>query len=350
MRKTEDPIRKLVVRRNIADWIRPAVYSAQRSVGQRRMPGAVRVPCRDSRVWPPTEHVGGSVVRGDPGDRPAKSGLRHGHQPGGRAGSPMLPEWSGVHIVRSRCAVRRASPPGDAAVDRDRRETYGAALQQFDELMAAARVVSAVSRPIPQYYSMHQAGKAITAAWAAEDWKVAGHGLAQDTSAGALWRSDVLFFRVRPRGQGVFGAVASLLGGSGLTGSVDLGALWSALPEIEPPPEGRWLRALPVYAESNLPGASGDSSPFRGYIPVQTLTVGSATALTSLLAAYPHAAGAAAEGDGTGLVIDITPEGPSASVMWPAPEIHAETEELHWAEMHKAYVSERLPWYPRTDE
>ena len=159
MRKTEDPIRKLVVRRNIADWIRPAVYSAQRSVGQRRMPGAVRVPCRDSRVWPPTEHVGGSVVRGDPGDRPAKSGLRHGHQPGGRAGSPMLPEWSGVHIVRSRCAVRRASPPGDAAVDRDRRETYGAALQQFDELMAAARVVSAVSRPIPQYYSMHQAAR-----------------------------------------------------------------------------------------------------------------------------------------------------------------------------------------------
>ena len=216
--------------------------------------------------------------------------------------------------------------------------------------MAAARAVSAVSRPIPLYYSIHQAGKAIAAAWAAEDWKVAGHGLAHDTGAEALWRSDVLFFRVRPRGQGVFGAVASLLGGSGLTGSVELGALWSSLPEIEPPPEGRWLTALPVYAESNLPFASGDSSPFRGYVPVHTLTVGSATALTSLLAAYPHAAGAAAEGDDTGLIMDITPDGPSASVMWPVPEVHAETEELHWAEMRKAYVSERLPWYLRTEE
>jgi hypothetical protein len=244
----------------------------------------------------------------------------------------------------------RASPPGLAVGDRDRRDTHGAALQQFDELMAAARAVSAVSRPIPLYYSLHQAGKAIVAAWAAKDWKVAGHGLAQDTSAEALWRSDVLFFRIRPRGQGVFGAVASLLGDSGLTGSVELGALWSSLPEIEPPPDGRWLRALPVYAESNLPFASGDSSPFRGYVPVHTLPVGSATALTSLLGAYPHAAGAAAEGDDAGLIMDITPEGPSASVMWPAPEVDAETEELNWAEMRKAYVSERLPLYLRTEE
>jgi hypothetical protein len=64
----------------------------------------------------------------------------------------------------------RASPPGLAAGDRDRRETYGAALQQFDELMVAARAVSPVSRPIPLYYSIHQAGKAIAAAWAAADW------------------------------------------------------------------------------------------------------------------------------------------------------------------------------------
>jgi hypothetical protein len=243
----------------------------------------------------------------------------------------------------------RANPPGLAGGDRDRRATYGAALQQCDELMTAARAVSAVSRPIPLYYSIHQAGKAIAAAWAHDDWKAAGHGLGQDRSAEALWNSDVLLFRVRPQGHGVFGAVASLLGGSGLTGSVELGALWSALPEIEPPPEGRWPRALPVYTESSLT-LSGNSSPFRGYVPVHALTVGSATALNSLLAAYPHAAGAAAEGDDTRLVMDVTPEGPSASVMWPMPEVQAETDELNWAEMHKAYVSERLPSYLRTEE
>jgi hypothetical protein len=76
----------------------------------------------------------------------------------------------------TRLRATRASPPGLAATDENRKETYGAALQQFDELMLAASTVSPVSRPLPLYYAVLQAGKAIAAALAPGDWSKIGHG------------------------------------------------------------------------------------------------------------------------------------------------------------------------------
>lgn len=52
----------------------------------------------------------------------------------------------------------RAEPPGRAGSDPDRRATYGAALQQFDELLAAAAVAGHASRPLPLFYALSQAG------------------------------------------------------------------------------------------------------------------------------------------------------------------------------------------------
>jgi hypothetical protein len=54
----------------------------------------------------------------------------------------------------------RASPLRLAAADKDCKETYGAALQQFDELLLAASTVSPISRPLPLYYAVLEAGKA----------------------------------------------------------------------------------------------------------------------------------------------------------------------------------------------
>jgi hypothetical protein len=71
--------------------------------------------------------------------------------------------------------------PGTTPADLHRipdatKETYGAALQQFDELLLAASTVSPISRPLPLYYAVLQAGKALAAALAPGDWSKIGHG------------------------------------------------------------------------------------------------------------------------------------------------------------------------------
>jgi hypothetical protein len=151
---------------------------------------------------------------------------------------------------RAGSATTRASPPGHAAASTDRRETYGAALQQFDELVLAASTVSPVSRPLPLYYAVHQAGKAIAAALVPGDWEKInhGHGLGEDRAADAMtWRASIPSFRVVPKGSGIFRAVAGALGSRGLTGSVELGALWAALPGVEAPIARQdWPPALPT--------------------------------------------------------------------------------------------------------
>ena len=106
-------------------------------------------------------------------------------------------------------------------------------------------------------HAVHQAGKAIAAALVPGDWAQHGHGLAQDRDADeATWRSDILTYRVVPaRSCGVFGAVANAIGRGQLTGSVEMGALWAALPEVNTPPSGSgWLPALypPVTGEPQV--------------------------------------------------------------------------------------------------
>jgi hypothetical protein len=53
--------------------------------------------------------------------------------------------------------------PGHAAKGA-RRELYGAALQQFDELIEASRNAGHTSRPLPLFYALSQAGRAVVAA------------------------------------------------------------------------------------------------------------------------------------------------------------------------------------------
>jgi hypothetical protein len=106
------------------------------------------------------------------------------------------------------------------------------------------------------YYAVSQAGRAIAAAWAANDWHVRGHGLKEDTSHSSWRRDGILGFRVAPAGRGVLGAVAESIGSSGLRGSVQLGALWAALPLILAPPReaSRWLSALRLIPTGDITG------------------------------------------------------------------------------------------------
>jgi hypothetical protein len=59
--------------------------------------------------------------------------------------------------------VLRAQPPGGVNSD-ERRAVFTAALEQSEQLMRAARDVGYAARPLPLFYSLSQAGRAIAAA------------------------------------------------------------------------------------------------------------------------------------------------------------------------------------------
>jgi hypothetical protein len=136
----------------------------------------------------------------------------------------------------------RADPPSHAAKDPYRRALYGAALEQFEQLLHAASVVDAAARPLPLFYALSQAGRAIVAA-RGDDPDIDGHGLAEDRRKPAP--DDLLHRRVKRapsrNNKDAFGAVARATGSPDLTGGVDLGALWATLPQTYRLPAGSWL-------------------------------------------------------------------------------------------------------------
>lgn len=176
-------------------------------------------------------------------------------------------------------------------------------MQQFDDLMTAATVIGPVSRPLPLYYAVLQAGKAIAAAWTPGDgWRAGGHGLAEDDPA--EWQ-DILHFRVKPSrskkwGTGTFGAVAEKLGPARLMERVELGALWSALPGANLPPSyGSWPLALPFQPVYFDRGRDFTIRAHRGYLYLRgQATVDDAESISHVLARYPDAAGARLEAGG----------------------------------------------------
>jgi hypothetical protein len=134
----------------------------------------------------------------------------------------------------------RASPPGLAADDEGRQLTYNAALQQFEELLDAARAVGPASRPLPLFYALSQAGRAVVAA-NGERPNINSHGLVEERT---IQPDDLLHRRIerapRKDGTDAFGAVARATGSADLQCGADLGALWAATPGVYRVPTGSW--------------------------------------------------------------------------------------------------------------
>ncbi len=127
----------------------------------------------------------------------------------------------------------RARPPGYARHE-DRRATYGTALEQFEELIKAAAAASPGVRPLPLFYALSQAGRAIAAANLPDGWKLHGHGI----SCNDLSPSNVLDLEIKPsknpdRGHpDSFHGVTWATECEAPTTPIRLGALWLALPEV----------------------------------------------------------------------------------------------------------------------
>lgn len=171
-----------------------------------------------------------------------------------------------VDWVLRELRATRAAPPGRAAADGDRRAVYNAALQQFEELLAAARAVGPASRPLPLFYALSQAGRAIVAA-GGDVPSIIAHGLSEYRYRGREHPpAEFLHRRIKRTpdklGRDAFGAVARASGSGELTGSVELGAVWAATPNTHRLPEGTWLpswrRALDVSVEPRRAEDGGD--------------------------------------------------------------------------------------------
>jgi hypothetical protein len=141
-------------------------------------------------------------------------------------------------------------PPGKANDDEQRRAIYRAAMQQFEELLHAAAVTGYAARPLPLFYALSQAGRAIVASHGGEPAQ--SHGLTLREKD--ICTDDPLETLVTPAaGSGWFQAAAEAAISPGLPGPVPLGALIASLPELsgELLRLRTWPRALFVAA---LPG------------------------------------------------------------------------------------------------
>jgi hypothetical protein len=192
----------------------------------------------------------------------------------------------------------RADPPGQASIDEDRRATYGAALSQFDELMATAQRASARSRPLPLFYAISQAGRAVSAAHSGEVWKLRGHGL----SAPGLDVSDIRDVEIKPapssRDKTVdsFQGVATACGSELPCRSMSVGELWSTLPGVYGLlGESSWPQPL-VVSEDETDMMYGDYGVLFDYKHMKADLSGvrgdPAGDVGTELARYPAAAGA----------------------------------------------------------
>jgi len=150
----------------------------------------------------------------------------------------------------------RATPPGLAANDPQRRAIYSAGLEQFEQLLEASKNIPPSARPLPLFYALSQAGRAIVAA-RGNDPEIKGHGLSQDHRQPQP--AELLHRRIKrvPKqsGKDAFGAVSRAIGSPDISGSVEIGAVWVALPGTHRVMEGAWREswrtALPILDETD---------------------------------------------------------------------------------------------------
>ncbi len=173
---------------------------------------------------------------------------------------------------RLRIRALRATPPGRAAGDEQRRQEFAAALGQFDELLTAAENVGPASRPLPLYYAVNQAGRAIAAALqlADREWQPRSHGLSiSDPDPTWVGETTISPQRAR-RGQTIpndsFSILAEAINAPPLTAPTTIANVWAAIPGLERPglgggrPQARLLETdlmspNPVFAHlRGLPG------------------------------------------------------------------------------------------------
>lgn len=165
-------------------------------------------------------------------------------------------------------------PPAYARKDEQRRTTYQAAMVQCEELVNAAAASAPSASPLPLFYALNQAGRALAAAAAGEpnggEWRLKAHGIAQGTGD----VREAMSMTIRPtcprRRGNAFAIVADTIGSSQLSAPVTLQELYTALPDLE---------AKPVPDSCTSPRAlyveeyDDEAAQLSGRLPVVRATV-----------------------------------------------------------------------------
>jgi hypothetical protein len=136
--------------------------------------------------------------------------------------------------------AHRADPGGLAADDDRRRALATASLQQFEDLLAAAREIGPEARPLPLFYALSQAGRAILAIRSPDAADVAdendSHGLSTGRAPSEPHEYGLLLTKQRPNSPGRarqhFQRVAAAVGSPAFFQETELGALLASLPEM----------------------------------------------------------------------------------------------------------------------
>lgn len=117
--------------------------------------------------------------------------------------------------------------------------------------MRAAMTVDYAARPLPLFYAISQAGRAISAALGENPWQLTGHGLKHHVKQ-PLFRSIVT---PQPGMADSFSRVCYATESAPLTGPVELGSAWASLPELFSVdlPEEAWRRPLRVTLDEIPP-------------------------------------------------------------------------------------------------
>lgn len=117
---------------------------------------------------------------------------------------------------------------------------FQAALAQAEELWDAAVVAGPASRPLPLFYCLSLAGRAVCAAWIEKgsSWVPSGHGLFMKLPA---TRQDVAGARleVESSARGAFEMLARATDSETFEGTATIADLWASLPDF-PATRGLW--------------------------------------------------------------------------------------------------------------
>jgi hypothetical protein len=124
--------------------------------------------------------------------------------------------------------------------------------------MHAAADVGPAASPLPLFYAVSQAGRAIAAARLDDLWRLSGHGLKSPAPSDPS--IDLLHRLVKPEGTATsrgrrqsFAGVAEATNSAQLTSALELGAIWAAIPDLMPPlpqpplDDDAWIRPLRVF-------------------------------------------------------------------------------------------------------
>jgi len=222
----------------------------------------------------------------------------------------MTMTWFGLRARRASLPTR--SKLSDTA---GRRQTFAAAMAQFEEQFTAAKVVTEFTRPINLYYGLTHAGMAIAAAHADDPWSFSRHGLHLVDRGSKL--ADMM---VGPESEGGFQRIATATDSPLITGPVSLGALWASLPDLSEAgtlPGSTSPASLPLLSDE-IPARRPRASL---YFPGEKFAGEAAlrAQFDEIMAAYPSAEGCAIPAEPNAVRAPDSPGGKwEVAVRWPA--------------------------------